>query len=188
MLVTASTLVPCVDPSDLVMQCRIDAPDEMQLMQEYITAAGQMVEIDAEIALLTSTWAVYLDRFPAWEIELRKVPVASITSIVYLDQNGTSQTLIANTDYVSDLKHSPSRVMPAYGKYWPITYWQENSVTVTFVAGLAAQNLVNPIAKQAIRLLVAHWFYNRGAVGTVGQEIEFAYTALVSRLKWAGSV
>ena len=91
-LVTAPTVEP-VSVSQIRAQCGIDTGDFDDSIADWIRAARNMVETDAEIALASSTWALYLDCFPYWEIELRKPPVQSLTSIVYLDGDGTSQTL-----------------------------------------------------------------------------------------------
>lgn len=185
-LVTAAT-IPYLSLEDARRQCRVDSNDEDGLIAEYIAAAGRMVETDAEIALLTSTWAVYLDYFPTWEIELRCGPVTSITSIQYVDSDGTTQTLSSSL-YSLDSKHKPARVTPAYSQTWPVTRWQENAATVTWVAGATSQEAVHPMGKQAIRTLVGHWYSNREAVGTVGQEISYTYEACIDRLRWAGGV
>jgi hypothetical protein len=40
------------------------------------------------------------------------------------------------------------------------------------------------MAKHAIILLAAHWYWNREAVGRVGDEISLGYNSLITRLKW----
>jgi uncharacterized phiE125 gp8 family phage protein len=182
--------IPVLSVEEMKTHLRIDIPDEDALIADYIDAATKMVEDEAEIALLTQTWTLTLDNFPCWEIELRRVPVQSITSIVYLDSTGASTTLSASS-YRLDAQSKPARVTPTYNTVWPVTYPTENAVTVTFVAGSTTVPSAPDIAKQAIRLLVAHWYRGREAVVATGAqpiELPLAYDACISRLKWSGGV
>lgn len=186
-LVTAATM-PAVSVSALKMHARIDHSHEDSLLADYISAASRMVEDDAEIALMTSTWAVYLDDFPCWEIELRKPPVKSITSITYVDTANATQTLSASA-YRADLHHKPARVEPAYQTIWPVARYQSNTVVVTFVAGETTPSAINPNAIQAIKMLASHWYIAREAIGEKpGGEVGLSYSALIDRLRWAGNV
>src|SRR3990167_7420015 len=67
-------------------------------------------------------------------IELPLPPLRSVTSITYVDQDGTTQTL-SSTLYTVDSSSEPARITPAYGEVWPSTRDQVNAVTVRFVAG-----------------------------------------------------
>jgi len=62
-------------------------------------------------------------------------PVASITSVAYIDESGTAQSLVENTDYTLDKAHEPARIYPVYGTDWPDLRNQRNAVTITYVAG-----------------------------------------------------
>ena len=188
-LTTAAT-ISAMEVSELKQHLRIDIDDEDQLLQAYIDAATAFVERDAEIALLTQTWALRLDCFPPWTIELRRPPVASVSSVVYLASDGTSTTLAAST-YRLDAYSRPPRLTPAYNEVWPDTYPVTNAVTITFVAGETSRATIPAAAKQAIRLLCGHWYRNRETVvstGAVPQELTLAYGACIDRLIWAGGV
>jgi uncharacterized phiE125 gp8 family phage protein len=165
------------------LSARVSGIDEDGLIESWIILARELVEIDSRRALLAQTVKLYMDRLPERTIYLERPPVQSVTSIQYVDTDGSLQTLSA-TKYVTDLVSEPCRLTPAYGIIWPFTRWQTNAVTITFVAGWAAVNLVPERAKQAIKLLVGHWYRNREAVGTVAPEIEFSYSSCVSRLAW----
>lgn len=182
------SVAPTVEPvsvDELRTHSRIDTTDEDQLLASHLTAAREMVEKETSRALCTQTWTLKLDRFPYDMMELRVVPVSSVTSITYYDTSNVSQTL--STDYyVSDTSSEPARIVRAYNYEWPETYDRPNAVTVTFVAGYGGASLVPGIAKQAIRLLAGHWAINREAVGTVGDEVALSYGSLVDRLRWGG--
>lgn len=183
-------VIPILTVEELKTHLRIDIPDEDQLIADYIKAATAMVESDAEIALLTQTYTLTLDEFPDWTIELRRPPVQSVTTLDYLDASGTSTTLDPSL-YRLDNKSKPARITPAYAQFWPETYNVENAVTVTFVAGETTRDAAPDIAKQAIRLLVAHWYRGREAVVATGAqpiEVPLAYGACISRLQWSGGL
>ncbi len=58
--------------------------------------------------------------FLPW-IVLPKGTLQKVTSIKYIDANGTQQTLAA-TEYTVDTVEVPGRVRLAFGKYWPWTF------------------------------------------------------------------
>ena len=184
------TVDPVVEPvtvDDLRQQCRIDSQEEDTLLRSFITAAREMVETDTRRALITQTWELKFDAFPCDVIEVRRCPLISVSSIAYVDTNGTSQTL-ASTVYSVDANSEPGRITLAYQQTWTTTRTQDNAVTMTFTAGYgAAATSVPERAKLAIRLLAAHWFNNREstAFGAMN-EIPLGYTSLIERLMWAG--
>ena len=80
---------------------------------------------------------------------------------------GTDNTVyyIDGADLFVDLKSEPRRVVLAYGKSWPSTSLRPaNGVCVTFSAGYGAAAAVPQKIKQAILLLLSHYFEHREAV------------------------
>ena len=63
-------------------------------------------------------------------------PLISVDSIKYIDPAGVQQTLLSST-YKVDTVSEPARILPAFGKSWPTTRQEINSVEVTFTAGIA---------------------------------------------------
>jgi len=185
--VTASPAQEPVSVAEAKAHLRIDSGDEDGVIEGLVKAAREMIESDAEISLLPQTLTWYIDAFPAWEICLRRPPVNSITSITYLDQDGTSQTLAAS-EYRFDGYSKPARITPAYNEEWPDTYQVNNAVTIVAAGGYTSVSEVPQLAKQAIHMLVGHWFRNREAVGVgiTSAEIELSYRALLSRISWGG--
>ena len=141
---------------------RVDAATEDNLIETLITVAREQFELETGRVLMTQTWEQLFDYFPA-EITLLRFPVQSITSIKYLDTDGTEQTL-ATTEYVVDIKSEPTRIVEEFGKDWPVTRDTVNAVTVTFVAGYVDAASVPESIKSAIKLLLSHLFENREAV------------------------
>jgi hypothetical protein len=96
------------------------------------------------------------------------------------------QQTLASTEYESDLYAEPALIRPAFGKTWPTTYERFNAVELTAVVGYGAASAVPEDAKQAIRMLAAHWYEHSETVivGTISKEIDLSYAALAGRLKW----
>lgn len=176
---------PVVDPITLAeakAQCRVDLDDEDDLITGYIAAARRWCEKIDRRAYLTQTWQLWLDAWPAGnEITLRKPPLQSVSSIVYYDDADTATTLAASNYYV-DTVSEPGRVVLRSTASWPSTTLRDaNGVCVTFVAGWAAAADVPQPIRQALRLIVGHWYENREAasLGAVSREIELGARALL---------
>ena len=124
-------------------------------------------------ALVTQTWDLKLDRFPRWMINIPKPTLQSVTSITYVDSDGTTQTLAAD-QYLVDASSTPARITPAFGLVWPITRYQNNAVTVRFVAGYGLAAAVPEGIKTWMLIRIKHLFDNPDAVvmGTRSQVAE----------------
>jgi uncharacterized phiE125 gp8 family phage protein len=173
--------------SEMKAHLRVDHNHEDDRISGLIQAAREMVEEDAQVALCPQTLTFRLDAFPNWELCLRKCPINAISSITYVDADGTTQTL-ASDKYTLDSHSRPARVTPAYNEIWPATRRQINAVTVTATAGYSSPSSVPAMAKQALKMLVAHWYENAETVlvGTISKELDLSYRAIVSRFSWGG--
>lgn len=185
--VSTSPVQEPVSVSEMKAHLRVDHNHEDDRISGLIQAAREMVEEDAQVALCPQTLTFRLDAFPNWELCLRKCPINTISSITYVDSDGTTQTL-ASDKYTLDAYSKPARVTPAYNEVWPATRRQINAVTVTATAGYSSPSSVPAMAKQAIKLLVSHWYENTEAVlvGSTSQEVDLSYRALISRFSWGG--
>lgn len=130
-----------------------DLPD----LEAKTKAAIGYVEELCDRDLLTTTRTLKLDYFPACVIRLDRPPWQSVTSITYLDTAGDSQTL--STDYYG-FNADRGRIYLKYGKLWPSTYSQADSVTITFVSGWSSAASVPAAIRQAVlRELAFQWEY-----------------------------
>lgn len=145
---------------------------------DHITTLRETAEtmLDGEAgwlgrALLTQTWDLVLDWFPAC-IEIPLPPLQSVSSIAYVDGDGATQTLSSSVYQVIDQGlWKPSLIVEAYQQSWPTTRDQPQAVTVTFVAGYGAASAVPAPIKSAIKLMVSHWYENREPVA-IGETVE----------------
>jgi uncharacterized phiE125 gp8 family phage protein len=177
-VVTGPTTEP-VSLTEAKAWLRVDTSDQDTMISDIIAGARDYCEKYTGRALVTQTLAARWDAFPE-VIKLPRFPVASVTSIQYVDSDGTTQTL-ASTEYTTDIYSQPARITPAYGKSWPTTRDQVNAVTVTFVGGGAAA-AVAPAIRIAMRMLIAHWFDNPSAVitGSISAELELTVKSLLA--------
>lgn len=178
-LVTGPTL-RAVSVNECKLAARVDSDEDDSLVEQYIDESTEALEKDASLCLLTQTWRLNLDWFPQWTIQIRKYPLASISSITYVATDGTVTTISAS-DYIVDTTSVPPRIVPAYGLTWPTCRDQPRSVKVTFVAGYAAATSVPANAKQAILLSTAMRIRERE--GLNDEEYRMAFDRVVNRLR-----
>jgi uncharacterized phiE125 gp8 family phage protein len=180
---TAIITAPGTEPITLdeaKAHLRVDLEAEDTLIEALITAAREQAEAYLKRALVTQTWELYLDEFPE-QIDVPFPPLQSVTSIVYVDDDGVDQTLDTST-YTVDAKAQPGRIVPAYDESWPSTRAVPNAVTVQFVAGYGAASAVPLSIKQAMLLMIGDMYENRESF-VIGQSVnELPLTS--ERLLW----
>ncbi len=167
--------------AEALSYCRIDsinAPDE-SLVAVLIASARAAAEQELRRYLVTQTLDAYFDEFPraknerlndlVTRYEIILPPLQLVTSITYVDTNGTTQTLAEN-QYSVDSKTQPARISPAYGVSWPSTRTQNNAVIVRFVGGYGAASAVPQCIKNWMLLRIKTLYDNREqiVVGTNG--------------------
>jgi uncharacterized phiE125 gp8 family phage protein len=136
---------------------------EDTLITGLIQAAREYCEGFQSRAFITQSWYLWLDAWPEF-FEIPMSPLQSITSIKYYDTANTEYTLAA-TEYFVDVNSTPGRVALAYGKSWPSTGLRAvNGICVEFTCGYGATAASVPMAvRQAMLLLIGHWYENREA-------------------------
>ncbi len=173
-VVTEPTLEP-VTIAEAKTQCRIDIDDDDLAIGGFITAARQQCELVSRRAFVATTFDLYLDAWPVdGMIQLPRPPLSSVTGVYYTDESGVEATFAAS-NYVVDAAGEPGRVALKSGASWPAATLQiVNGVRVRFVAGYGATATAVPRRyRQAVLLLVGHWYENREAV-LVAQGIAIA--------------
>jgi len=175
---------PSVEPVSLAeakAHCRVEHDEDDTLISALIPAAREHVEAVTKRVLITQEWTWKLDAFPC-QFNMPKPPLQSVESITYVDSAGNTQTLDA-AEYRVDNDCEPGRITEAYDASWPTTRLVTNAVTVAFTAGYgqAGTDVPQPI-RQAILLLIGHWYENREsvAVGVSVAELPQAVEALLS--------
>lgn len=161
-LVTAPTVEP-VSTAEAKTHLRVTSSAEDSYIATLIKAARLHVELTVlKRALVTQTWDLVLDAFPASsEIEIPYPPLQSITSISYITEAGETLTYAAS-NYLVDAESEPGRIKLKRTSSWPGDTLREISgVRIRFVAGYGLAAAVPEWAKQAILLYVGDLYENR---------------------------
>lgn len=163
-------------------QCRIRHSSQDTLLAGIILAAVDHVERIGNIALLPQTWKVFYDSFPAGGyLQLPRGPVISVTHLKYTNSAGT-QTTWDSGNYVLNLQRRPARLTTGYTITYPSAILQPGlPIEVQFVAGYANAAAVPASIKQAVLLLIDHWYQNPSAVTdkATSTPIAFGVDALI---------
>lgn len=182
-LLTAPVSEP-VTLSDVKDYLRIDGTADDSLISDMIAGARDMVEKYLKRALITQTWKLTLDTFPASRgrrydsyngvmdvpqmeyydygdsINLAKLPIQSISSIVTYDTANTSSTYAAS-NYTLD--SASGRIFLNDGSVWPTDLRERAAIEITYVAGYGdAASDVPPTIRQGIKSLVGQMYETRG--------------------------
>ena len=169
-----------VEVAEFKLHSRIDYSHDDNLIESYLNAAAQHIEGIAGRALITQTREARYRRFAP----IMTVPspmVQSITSVIYLDANRDLQT-VPSADYHVDMLDQPwgqAEIIPAQA--WPLLMSEaSDAVRIRYVCGFGDYpEDVPETLRQACRLLAAHWYENREAVGAQMSKMPFTVDALI---------
>lgn len=159
-------------PTEARASTRVDVSDDDVLITSHIAAVREHVEQITARSLMTQKQAYVIDSFyqnQSGILFLEKGPITSIDSINYLAMDGTTQVM-PPTDYRVDLSGQLARIMPRFGKIWPITIPEIACITVNFTAGYGLAKDVPEGIKQWMRLRLGTFYENREDV-LVGSRI-----------------
>ncbi len=160
---------------------RVSHSSEDTILGVYLGAAIRYVEEITGRALITQSWTLTLPGFSDL-IVLPRPPFTSLTTFTYLDEDSVSRT-VSSSLYTSDTASDPGAIRRKPGSSWPTTDCTASCVTAVYAAGYGASetSVPDPI-KQAILLLVGHFYENREAVsvgGSTPTEYPLAVDALL---------
>jgi uncharacterized phiE125 gp8 family phage protein len=173
---------PALEPVTLAqakLHLRVDGTDEDTLITSLIVAARRQAEHELRRALITQTWELTLDDFPAGDIQLPMPAVLSIVSVKYLDSAGAEQT-VSSADYSLDAATSPGWVLLADDATWPTPGGGANCVKVRFTAGYgpaAADVPANVVAYMLLQIGAMYKHRESFAAGVSVAELPNRFTA-----------
>lgn len=184
-LVTAPTTTP-VTLTEVKAQLDISYTEKDTYLNGLIAAAVSHLDGWSGIlglCLESQTWRQDFDVF-ARCLRLPLFPVIEIDEITYLDAAGDEQ-IVSESDYslLEDAIGAYVRFKDSFA--FPSVYAEGPAVSITYSAGHAQAESVSTVdaaIKQAILLLIRHWFDNPGAVvvGVSAQKLPFAVDALLA--------
>jgi uncharacterized phiE125 gp8 family phage protein len=174
---------PATEPvslADVKAHLRVDGTTEDDLIAAAIVAARTHVESETRRQLIAQSWRIYLDEWPSGRtIELPLAPLMSVESVTLYDIVGAAQVMDPET-YRVDAARLPPRIV---AKLKPAVALYDNGIEIDVTAGYGVTSLAVPAPlRQAILMLVAHWYEHRGAVGfdQAGDVAPLGFEALIA--------
>ena len=179
-IVTPPAITP-VTLSEAKSYLGITHTEDDTMIKILISASTAWCEQYCYRKMITQTWKVFYQNWPV-EIKLPFGNLQSVTHIKYTDTDGTQSTF-SNTLYGVDTNSIPGRVVLNYQQTWPDDELAPlNPIEVQFVTGYgAATTDVPEDIRNAIMLMVGHWYENREpvVVGTIVSNIPLSVSSLL---------
>jgi uncharacterized phiE125 gp8 family phage protein len=159
-LVTPAAALP-LSTAEVKEHLAIDGTDRDDLILQMINAAVGYIDGLGVLgkSIITQTWGQWTGVSPG-DVILRMHPVQSLSAVKYFDTDGVFQTATVS-DFDLQQAGEWALVKPHTDASWPSAQSREAAIRIDFVAGYGlAVDVPDPI-KQALMMLVAHWFENR---------------------------
>ncbi len=154
---------PAVEPLSLAEAkafLRVEHADDDDVIASLIAAARLHVEAQTRRALITQSWRLTRDAWPAdGRLTVTPAPLEALTAVRVYDGGGHAAALDLQS-FVVDSAGS-SIVFAPWALMQPGRSAAGIELDVTVGYGDAASDVPEPL-RQAVRLLVAHWYENRG--------------------------
>ena len=164
---------PAVEPvslADAKAYLRVATSDDDDVIAALIAGARVHVEAQTRRALITQTWRIVRDGWPDdGRLAIVPVPLASIAAARVHREDGSTQTVDVAA-FAIDNAAAPATVsFVPWSLPLPRRAAGGIEIDVTVGYGGAATDVPEPL-RQAIRLLVAHWYENRGLIA-IGHDV-----------------
>lgn len=174
--VTVAAAAEPITLAEAKTHCRVDGSAEDTLIQGLIAAARDYVEAWTGCPIVSRTVAIICDDFA--DFSAVPVPVISISSVSYIDANGTALALPENV-YEARSDGLTASIALKFGQVWP-SIQAGSRITVTAIVGYSS---VPEALRHATMLLVGEWYRSRenSAFGSnQPTELPHAVTALLT--------
>jgi uncharacterized phiE125 gp8 family phage protein len=170
LVLTSDPAVEPVTVAEAKAHLRVDGSAEDTLIASLILTSRLHVETALGVALVTQSWRLLLDEWPPGkDVALPLRPVQAIDEVRVISAAG-DPTIVAANNYLVDVAGTPPRLV-RNGAGWPQPGLPANGIEIDFTAGYgeAAADVPAPI-RQAILLLVAHWYEHRAPIEAGGAD------------------
>jgi len=164
------------------LHARVEHSEEDTLIQGMIEAATVYCEKIQKKMYGRQTWQVAFDHFPMYpEIILRKAPFHSLKKFYYRNELSEEVLFVEGSDFMVDDTGLFAKIILLEAFRFPTDHASGNAFRIEFDCGNDDMADVEATVRQAILMLVSHWYDNRGSVviGVVSKELEFAVSALL---------
>ena len=168
---------PAVEPvliAEAKAHLRLDRDDEDDLVGALIVAARVAAETEIRRVLIAQKWRVLVDRWPAAGLALPVGPVLAVDAVRAVEPGGAAAVLAADDYRLDPIVGSLRLIKPA-----PDAAYYEIDFSAGY--GVSGLNVPQPL-RQAIQLLVTHWYEHRSTVlvGDATGAMPFGYRELVT--------
>lgn len=169
-----------VELTEAKAHCRVDFDDDDTLITSLVQAATDHLDGYAGIlgrCLVNQTWSIQVAN---WSDCIRlPFPDCSSVVVIHHDANGDEQTI--SSGLYSTLEDAVSAYVSFTSAFTsPSLENVDNPITITFVSGYGEVDAVPQAIKQAILLLVSHWYENRESVGANMSEVPMAVDMIIA--------
>lgn len=148
---------------------RIEHDDEDDIVTALIAGSRIHIEAQTRRALITQSWRLVRDCWPAGGIlPVLPAPLRALVAVRVYNEAGETQAIPVE-QFTIDKVSAPAIVAPASGA--PLTPGRAIAgIELDFEAGYGddAADVPEPL-RHAMRLLVAHWYENRALISATGE-------------------
>ena len=153
-------------------------------LQELIASASQAVSNDLGRALTTTTYTLYLDKWPGRIIQLPYPPLIAVDSIKYYADSDSTLTTYSSSNYTVATGGEPGLIALNESKDWPdLMDRGVNPIEIQFQAGYGADTDDVPPAIQAAVTMTAAYFFEQPLpviTGTISTELPLSVSRLIN--------
>ena len=165
---------PAAEPLTLAAMkefVRLAHDDDDATITDLIVAARTYIERATRRALITQTWRIVFDHWPSHgRLTVPIAPLREVVAARVYDGAGVSHAMDTQA-FVPDLAATPPVIgFVPWAMAVPGRATAGIEIDVELGYGLAAQDVPEPI-RQAVRMLVAHWYENRAVVADNGRGV-----------------
>lgn len=155
---------------------RVDHGDDDDVIAAVITAARAHVETATRRALLTQTWRFSCDAWPrSGRLVPRIGPLQQLIAVRVFEADGSARALDLESfvlDSAAGVIASPPFALPAPGR-------AQGGIALDVICGYGALAAAVPAdLRQAVRMLLAHWYDNRAPLP--GSAVPAGIAALIA--------
>lgn len=151
---------------------------------DLIATARDMIEEATGIAMISQTWRLALDCWPAhraewWDgvrqgaiadingapdyVYLPRYPLASIDAVTVYNEASNSASIVVADTFDIDTYQKPGRMVLRAGATWPVALRGSNAIEIDYVAGFGATAaIVPPTLRRAVKQVAAYLYTHTG--------------------------
>jgi uncharacterized phiE125 gp8 family phage protein len=160
---------PAAEPVTLAeakLYLRTASPDEDDLILALIRAARHLVEAAGNRLLVSQTWRLLCDAWPPGG--MLRLPLGPVMAVAAARVRATQGPAMVVDEGALRLEPGSDPPLLRLAGPLPAPQWPHAGIEIDLVAGYGAPADVPEPLRQAVLMLVARWFENRGDAASHG--------------------